>query len=713
MATCNVTLDLAHGGDQPYASGSIQVGRAVPADSTTGFVDGSLESVPLTNPPTVLGLNGYQPLERETVYLFVGPTGIRYYKMIPDAPEADFSDLIDAVPVVDPGGSGYLADDLMAEVAADPDSDFRQELDEIFAASAGDIADGAVAALVNSGPDTKAALGDEMDDASSPLSIATVDKVAAAAAVQLPTFSPHDYGAVGDGVADDTAAILAAIEAAYTRGGGNVQLEHKDGSKYRFTDPIVLKARVNLIGSTVSHTSDVCTLIADSATATLWFGQWVGGHEFGGFSGGFLVDGNGSGDPDGLVRFQCVQRSFGQIRVKDGAGHNAVIDNAQNNSFVGLDTDHAADSALVLDNGCGGNVFTRCEIGSSDVALTVTDDPAVTNAYPFGPAHNEFHHCIFENYANGTELINMEAGQTRFNGCGFAINDPFTVSSDVMIRISNPLWPTIPTAGEFTSAVFNGGTLAQTNAFAIDGANRIILNGDSYFFAHPHIFGVTGENPYVVINGPLQTFEVGALFDLSGTGTLYNFRHVETLPTLYRQHDDLDPFGVFNFGRPGDALDAHRFVLNRDGGMSWSPGEFVAVGSIVYNDTDRGLTVGGRMRTADGVAKTIETPVVDVGGEATVFDSKAGSVFELILYGSPASVSLSNPVDGAEVAIRVYGVGANWTVNWAANFRFAGGVVPTSGLDAYNEIRFRYHLGANSGAGLWLETGRVLEVPYV
>ncbi|PWM43064.1 MAG: hypothetical protein DBX47_07520 [Clostridiales bacterium] len=58
-------------------------------------------------------------------------------------------------------------------------------------------------------------------------------------------YFPRQNGAVGDGVADDTAAIQAAIDKAASGGGGVVYL---DRGTYRVTSPITIKNNVKLIG---------------------------------------------------------------------------------------------------------------------------------------------------------------------------------------------------------------------------------------------------------------------------------------------------------------------------------------------------------------------------------------------------------------------------------------------------------------------------------
>jgi hypothetical protein len=66
--------------------------------------------------------------------------------------------------------------------------------------------------------------------------------------------SVKDYGAVGDGVADDTAAIQAAIDACHAEGGGIVSFPP---GEYGLSAPLVARDNVKLVGSGYQSVYDV------------------------------------------------------------------------------------------------------------------------------------------------------------------------------------------------------------------------------------------------------------------------------------------------------------------------------------------------------------------------------------------------------------------------------------------------------------------------
>jgi hypothetical protein len=92
--------------------------------------------------------------------------------------------------------------------------------------------------------------------------------------------SVKDFGAVGDGVTDDTAAIQAAIDAVQAAGGGTVYVPK---GQYKTTDVIRITGKVNLIGANrtnvsaiVAHHTGAAILSLKGSTGScikfIWFG---------------------------------------------------------------------------------------------------------------------------------------------------------------------------------------------------------------------------------------------------------------------------------------------------------------------------------------------------------------------------------------------------------------------------------------------------------
>ena len=81
------------------------------------------------------------------------------------------------------------------------------------------------------------------------------------------TVSVKDFGAVGDGVADDTAAIQAAIDFVAADGGGGLMF----GSQtYKISAPLIIGGKVNLVGSGAGR---VFQPIQAAATTLAWYGS--------------------------------------------------------------------------------------------------------------------------------------------------------------------------------------------------------------------------------------------------------------------------------------------------------------------------------------------------------------------------------------------------------------------------------------------------------
>jgi parallel beta-helix repeat protein len=67
--------------------------------------------------------------------------------------------------------------------------------------------------------------------------------------IQGATYNVLDYGAVGDGIANDTTAIQAALTAAFTAGGGSVYVPT---GTYKITLPLIVRSNTSLYGDGAS-----------------------------------------------------------------------------------------------------------------------------------------------------------------------------------------------------------------------------------------------------------------------------------------------------------------------------------------------------------------------------------------------------------------------------------------------------------------------------
>jgi len=92
--------------------------------------------------------------------------------------------------------------------------------------------------------------------------------------------SVKDFGAVGDGVTDDTAAIQAAIDAVQAAGGGTVYVPK---GQYKTTDVIRITGKVNLIGANrtnvsaiVAHHTGAAILSLKGSTGSCVKFLWLG-----------------------------------------------------------------------------------------------------------------------------------------------------------------------------------------------------------------------------------------------------------------------------------------------------------------------------------------------------------------------------------------------------------------------------------------------------
>ena len=257
-------------------------------------------------------------------------------------------------------------------------------------------------------------------------------------------YDVRDYGATGDGTTDDTAAIRAAIGAAYNEGAndnlGNVFFPR---GTYLITDRISVPAHINLIGDGGNRgnvsTGKGTTFKAGHADAQIMIGDGTSAGQLGSTTGYFAMDGNSIQDRAGgfLYLNFVVGRTFIDINVFNTVGDAVVHEQSQNNTHISLDIQFCGGSGLTLDQGAGGNAFLRCEVNTVDdyhlkIIETTGDGP-----YEVGPSHNHFNHCIFERADTAIPGVFLSSGGRRnsFDACSFYLSDDGSCA-DAVVQVA-------------------------------------------------------------------------------------------------------------------------------------------------------------------------------------------------------------------------------------------------------------------------------------
>ena len=166
--------------------------------------------------------------------------------------------------------------------------------------------------------------------------VATVGDVTNAGGIQFDVLAGDDgynvkaFGAAGDGVTDDTAAIQATVSSAYTSGGGVVSFPNN--GTYLVTSPIPLRTNVYLVGP--------ATLKAGSTNNVVGEATPSGAHTNVGVID-LVIDGNSanvsfpSDDADGnALRLNMVSKSvFRNVWVKNSVFNAVSVYNNSNDNF--------------------------------------------------------------------------------------------------------------------------------------------------------------------------------------------------------------------------------------------------------------------------------------------------------------------------------------------------------------------------------------------
>ena len=333
------------------------------------------------------------------------------------------------------------------------------------------------------------------------------------------TYNVKDYGAKGDGDANDSSAINKAISAASAAGGGTVEFPK---GTYRSANSIHLKSDITLqldSGSTVKGASGTGYDKAEPNSndeyqdyghshfhdAMMW-GDKLSNVTFTGSGtidgGGHLITGNpDSGEADKIISLtRCENLTLSGITLRRG-GHFAALING---------CDHVTSDHLKIDTAGdrdGWNI-----ISTTNVTITGADISANDDALPFK-----------SDYALGAKLPNGHVTVT---------------DSHLRAGCCNALMFGSETCGDFSDYTFSHITITGANKsglgmVSMDGANISDVHYKDITMSNVHSpimmkIGTRkrcGNSPGVGHIGPDITFD-----DITGTGNTPSFS-----PTIWGQ----------------------------------------------------------------------------------------------------------------------------------------------------------------------------------
>lgn len=407
-----------------------------------------------------------------------------------------------------------------------------------------------------------------------------------------------DYGALADG-SNDQPHIQSAIDYASAHGGGFVHL--KKGATHSWSGEIFVKDKVTLCGDVENFNghagaTNQVSLKALDNTSRLRCGAWAGnaGSTNGDQPGGLdtlVVDGNGVGPTgmyDGLLLFEGTNMGVNQVYVQGAAGAGMYFEGTQNSEITGCTVINCL-RGVVHDNGAGGLLFTRCEIANNGTGLVNTDNPGVVNAYPFGPAHVTYEHCIVETYIPATILVDIQCGTINFTNSNFGNNITTALAGvGALINISNPIFTTIGSYATFNDCLFY--SAAADYMVMVTGNNSFYLHGQNYIQGSNTLdttaFVQNGGQGVGQIDGYLLTNHIATTYAAINGGAIAGWAVSRVQAIQYTIDGSAGlPTAALIFKRKGDA--GIRGTIDSNGTHTFSDGaHFTQVGAIGLDPTN-------------------------------------------------------------------------------------------------------------------------------
>lgn len=504
------------------------------------------------------------------------------------------------------------------------------------------------------------------------------ETVGAASVVAL---NVRDYGAVGDGTADDTTAIQAALDAV-PDGGRAVYIP---AGHYKVTATLqITKDGTTLFGDGsgnrggATQTSNATRLEPTAAvTGSVLLVQRVADDRplQGVTLRDFTIDGALLGTAVTGITFRCNQGHMDRVHVWKMSGTGLRVMgyaspawDTYDSTFHNLLIAQNAGTGILLDEDAADTHWSHCiSLSNQDNLIVKSSSAQFTGCHFYGPVRHDiwfdgggsrtkFANCKIEGLKNHMVLIDSTNGgysDIQFTGCGFA-----ALTSDITDNTYDYVHITGPSANGITRTSFVGNSFSLKGGSTLKPRYAINLDGNAV------------QGSVIIANsfGPASHWGTAAVLDNGSSSTPATIKSNANVADA----GGLVPFvNVADYGAKGNgtddtvAIQAALDAVPATGGTVWfPPGIYKVSATIVIgsdNTTIRGSGPGARAGSYTGKGTAIQAavgteftgPVVKIARPDATRAVHAPKLVDLAIDAQGVTAAGAGPVDALHItAIR-------------------------------------------------------------